>query len=284
MKRIGPELKMPSFKGGNVKVPPFLSDLYFDLRERRLLPIVGLILVAIVATPILLGGSSEPKATPPAPAPITGSNPAADTLAVVKAEPGLRNYKKRLAHRTPTNPFKQRFAGPTGLKEAELNAKSSTTSGSTETGSTGAETGTVEVEETVTSPSTGNGGGAGSGHLVFFAFGIDVKIKKTVTEPDGKKSSEEIERQRVLPPATLPSDKTQVVTYMGISPKTQKPLLLVSEEVTSVFGETHCLAGSGHCQLIEVEPKIPVTFVYGANDARYKIDIVNVEPVVTGHS
>ena len=55
MKRLkaGPELKMP-----DLKMPQFLVDLYWDLRDRRLLPLVGLVLVAIVAVPFLLGGSN----------------------------------------------------------------------------------------------------------------------------------------------------------------------------------------------------------------------------------
>lgn len=50
----GPELKMPE-----MKVPTFLSDLYWDLHDRRLLPLVALIVVAIVAVPFLLGGTRE---------------------------------------------------------------------------------------------------------------------------------------------------------------------------------------------------------------------------------
>ena len=42
-----------------LKVPPFLIDLYYDLRDRRLLPLVALVVVAIVAVPFLLGGGSE---------------------------------------------------------------------------------------------------------------------------------------------------------------------------------------------------------------------------------
>ena len=59
MKRMGPDLKVPE-----LKVPPFFADLYYDLRKRGLLPIVGLILVAIVAVPFLLGGGSKKKKKP----------------------------------------------------------------------------------------------------------------------------------------------------------------------------------------------------------------------------
>ena len=114
MKRLkkGPELKMPE-----LKVPPFLVDLYWDLRDRRLLPLVALVVVAIVAVPFLLGGGSEELA-PPAfcghrdvAAPTREAAEAA-SLTVVQAKPGLRDYRKRLAGRKPTDPFKQRYTAP----------------------------------------------------------------------------------------------------------------------------------------------------------------------------
>ena len=55
MLKKGPELKMPE-----LKVPDFALDLYYDLKERHLLPLVAILLVAVVALPILLSsGSSE---------------------------------------------------------------------------------------------------------------------------------------------------------------------------------------------------------------------------------
>ena len=112
MKRLGPELKMPKFKGGERKVPPFLADLYQDLRDRRLLPVVGLLLVAILATPILLRDSgSEETPAPVAPLAEGSASNAAQTLQVVQSAPGLRNYKKRLRRREPVDPFHQRYTG-----------------------------------------------------------------------------------------------------------------------------------------------------------------------------
>ena len=103
MKRLkGPELKL-----SELKVPPFLSDLYWDLRDRRLLPLAALVVVAIVAVPFLLGGKSERH---PVPVPVTVGTPSAGgggsggpKLVAVKAAPGLRNYHKRLGHRSPNN-------------------------------------------------------------------------------------------------------------------------------------------------------------------------------------
>lgn len=303
MKRVGPELKMPDLT--SVKVPLLLQDLYQDLRDRRLLPLIGLILVAIVATPFLLGsGKDIEEETSPAPGvqlEASTSSAAGGSLTVVQAEPGLRDYRKRLRHRRAKNPFKPHYTGPV-LAGTQLNAPPEPISGSSSTTSESSTSVTVESGSSPSSGSTpapsggapaGSGGGnggnggetTGGGKLTFYAFAIDMKITKTTTEPNGKKSMpEEIEKERVLPPTALPGEKTQVVTYMGISPKTKNPLLLVSEEVESVFGETHCLSGSGHCQLIEVEPKMPVTFVYGENKARYKILVQKIYPVPTGHS
>jgi len=304
MKRVGPDLKLPDLK--SMKVPPVLQDLYQDLRDRRLLPLVALILVAIVATPFLVGGGPEEEAAPEPAVPLEASTSSAAgrSLTVVEAQPGVRDYRKRLRHRKPTNPFKPHYTGPV-LAGTQLNGSPETSSSSSSSTSETSSSVTVESGSSPSSGSppapagdapTGNGNPDGNGNngsgdtttagqLTFYAFAIDVKITKTKTEPDGSKSKpEEIEKERVLPPAALPGEKTQVVTYMGISPKTKKSLLLVSEEVESVFGETVCLAGNGRCQLIEVEPKMPVTFVYGENKVRYKIVVEKIDAVPAGHS
>lgn len=298
MKRIGPELKMPKLKGGEVKVPPFVSDLYADLRDRRLLPLLALILVAIVATPILLaGGSEEPKPVPGPGAVTEGSAPAAQSLTVVKAEPGLRNYKKRLAHRSPTNPFKQRFAGSPSLKGAQLNSAPAPTSATTESSSTESST-SFESETTVTT--TGGGGGApsagGNSHgqstdnevphgAILYTLQVTVQITRIETKPDGSfdKKGPTLYKE-VLAPTPLPGEKTPVITYLGMGAKHHEPLFLVSNEVTAIFGEANCISGAGTCQLLVLEKGFPVTFVYGDNDVRYKINLIKAEPVVNGES
>lgn len=296
MKRLGPELKMPKLKGGEMKVPPFLSDLYFDLRERRLLPLVALIAVAIVATPILLAGGSEAPGPAPAPSPITGASAADKTLTVVQAEPGLRNYKKRLAHRHPTNPFKQRFNQPktTGGQLNEVTTTSTESTVTTETGSSS------ESENVVTSPPSGSrsggsspGGGSGGGGgnqelppgMTIFTFAIDIEITKIEPQPDGSvvKTGPTLHKE-VLPPAPLPGEKAPAATYLGMGAKTELPLFLVSPEVTAVFGEAKCVAGTGSCQLLSIEPNMPEVFEYGPNHIRYKIKVLKVKPVVTGKS
>lgn len=290
MKRIGPELKMPKLKGGEMKVPPFLSDLYFDLRERRLLPLVALILVAIVATPILLaGGSDEAEEPAPRPEVVTGeAAPASQrTLTVVKAAPGLRNYKKRLKHRTKTNPFKQRFNTPQ-TAGGELNEQTTT---STSGGSGGPETVTSSPPSSEPVETSPGGGGGGNGDpvppsgLIYYTFAVNLQITKIETKKDGTtEKTGPTTHKEVIPPAPLPGEKAQVVTYMGIDSKTRMPLFLISPKVSAVFGEGKCVSGEETCQLIALEPGFPETFVYGENGVRYKINVLKVVPVITGHS
>lgn len=291
MKRLkGPELKL-----SELKVPPFVTDLYWDLRDRRLLPLVALVLVAIVAAPFLLGGGSDESA-PSAPlevaTPDEPSGAEASTLTVVEAKPGLRNYRKRLARRKPTNPFKQRYTAPQ-IKDAQLNAQTSTsttstssTSSTTTSSSRSTSSETTSTKTVESSPSNPPSSGADSGdHLTLFAFAIDIKITRIEGGGDGSRpKTKSNTKHGVLPPAPLPGEKAPVVTYMGVGEGAKKALLMVSNNVKSIYGDAKCVSGTDTCQLLEVEPGLPETFVYGANDVRYKINVLKIEPVPTGHS
>lgn len=92
--------------------PQILSDLYRDLRDRRLLIPVIALLVALIAVPVLLG-SGTPATVPPAPvATIDLEDASAVQSAVFVEDTGVRNYRKRLEALKDTNPFNQKFAAP----------------------------------------------------------------------------------------------------------------------------------------------------------------------------
>jgi len=296
VKRLGPELKMPKLKGGQMKVPPFLSDLYLDLRDRRLLPLVALILVAIIAMPILLaGGSDEPEPAPGPSAVASGSTPAAQSLTVVKAQPGLRNYKKRLAHRRATDPFKQRFTAPQNVQAAKLGSAPAAAPSGESSLSTSEET-SLDFEASSPSPPVeAGGGGATTGGAAnadglpdgstIYTLEVSLQITRIETKPDGTvdKKGPTLYKD-VQAPAPLPGEKTPVITYLGMGSKGQVPMFLVSNEVTGIFGEANCISGAKTCQLLVLEEGFPVTFVYGDNDVRYKVNLIKADPIVTGHS
>ena len=300
MKRLkrGPELKVPE-----LKVPQFVSDLYWDLRDRRLLPLIALAVVALVAVPFLLGGGSEsPPAKPSGIATSNGGREAAEaaSLTVVQARPGLRDYRKRLDGRRPTDPFVQRYTAPS-LNGAELGSSASSsdsvssvsstaTTTTTESGS-GSTAGTVTVESNGGSsdaPSQGQSqeNSQPDGEPTSVAHAIDVRISRTAGE--GTSWIQELEptvKHNVAPQSPLPGNNAPVVTYMGLSKKaagenTTKALLLVSDRVSSISGKVTCASDKtdgGLCQMLEVAPDSPVVLAYGVNDLRYTIKILKID-------
>jgi len=284
----GPQLKLP-----DAKPPALLADLYYDLRDRRLLPLVALVLVAIVAVPFLLGDAEPVSEAPFAEGVVeeVESGRATASLTVVEAKPGLRDYRKRLKRRAPTNPFEQRYTGATldgaqlgggeegsgeGSGSGEKKSTSTTDGGSSPQG------GTVIVDEPGRRPP--NGGNGDRPGLVFFAWAINVRIEKTV---DGQKK-EPVVRKKVLPQTPLPGEKTPVVTYMGPAATDEKVngnvLLLISDEVREVASDGRCISGSEVCQLLEVTPGFPVVLIYGDNEARYTVNVTKLDLVITGRS
>jgi hypothetical protein len=302
-----------------LKAPAFLTDLYYDLRDRRLLPLVALVLVAIAAAPFLLGSKSEGVSSLPVGGPsaaIEAAGGKGSGLTVVEATPGLRDYRKRLRDRTPTDPFKQRYTGlpKSALVLSEVGGSESSVSTSTSPGSSEGSV-SVEVEtaggnaEGGQSPTSGggsstahhgrgaspNGSGGSSGkkpHLVLFDYAIDARIVYSPPGDSGTQRQEPVVKHRVLPQTPLPGEKAPVVTYLGPGRRqhdkaTGKVLLAVSGDVSSIAGQHHCISSArsgGVCELLEVKPGFPLTFAYGQAGAHYTIKVLSIELVVTGHS
>jgi hypothetical protein len=271
-------------------------------------------IVAIVAVPFVLGGSSEESPEPPATsgtvAQLAAEAASPATLTVVQAEPGLRDYRRRLGHRSPTDPFKQRFSGPVitaHLQEPPAATVTPTSPTSTSVTVSAPPTTTVAPEPTPseggesgsTPPGGEPSGGEAKPHLTLFTFAINVHVSRVVpgsgaptnespgatnestSESDSKGSDSNV-KHGVMPLTPLPGEKAPVVTYMGTG-KPGNVLLLVSRDVKSISGEAKCLEGGEVCQLLEVQLGFPVTFVYGANEVRYRIKVLKIEPVVIGH-
>ncbi len=280
---------MKKLKGPELKMPPFVADLFYDLRDRRLLPLIAVLAVAIVAVPFLLSNSTKPPPSSAELGAVLAQQASSGTarLTVVTANPGLRDYRKRLSDLRAKDPFEQHFTAPVLNKgsapTSRTSTSSTTTTTSTSTGSTSpSPTSTSPTSTSPSSTSPASGGHPTKPHLIYFTFAIDVKISRS----DGGNAatpgmSQPTTRQRVMPTTPLPGEKTPVVTYMGLGSKAKTALLLVSTDVKSVFGDGKCLSGTGTCQLLEVEPGFPETFIYGPNDVRYKINVLKIEPVVS---
>jgi hypothetical protein len=314
VKRLGgPEIKL-----SGLKVPTVLRDLYADLRDRHLLPVVVLLIVTIFAAPILIGNSSGPEeeesvATPS----ITGPGRASGAVVVTAATPGLRRYKRRLGHLRADDPFRPKFA-PIEEGEGASETSAATSGGSTEV---------VEPPTTSTSTTSGGNGGGGASppeietpaihpetipsepsqrspesspatpsepgktKVHYFTYAIDVRVVNVPGDDDGeagvaeraKQPEPESSTRHSLPPLTmLPGRKTPALTYIGPSKDGKKAVMLVSDEVTGLFGEATCVEGSAeHCQLLALEPELPETVVYGPAERTYRIELLKIQMLTT---
>lgn len=300
----GPELKKP-----DLKPPAFLADLYYDLRDRRLLVPLALVLVAIAAVPFLIGSDSEPL--PPLPAQSAAELEAAmgraSSLTVVESTPGLRDYRKRLGGRSSTDPFKQRY---TGLPDSVRLESTSTSSSSSTGGGSFEESVTIEDSSTTVEDEPGDsggsggskpGGGSGDGGkpdggsggstpkggsgLRLIEFRFNIQISRTEKTADGgQKMGEPQVRRGVRALTQLPGKKTPVVTVAGVNLHNGKAFFLVSDAVRSLDGEFVCKTRTPGdiCELLEIEPGFPLELVYGPAEVRYRFKVIKIDAVWGG--
>jgi hypothetical protein len=272
MKRLkGPEVKMPE-----LKTPAFLGDLYSDLRDRRLLPLVALVIVAIAAVPFLLGGDSEEMYVPEPSAGLSvlGTGAKASKLTVVEATPGLRDYHKRLSDRSPSNPFKQRY---TGLpKSAQVQSGGSGGEGSGPATTTESTTETTEITEGGGTGGSAPSGGSGGTATQKLELVIDVQISHTEKTSEGEEKMSPFEVRHDVPVlAQLPGKKTPVVTLLGANFQTERLVFLASHQVKAISGEYSCVTRGEICELLEVGEGILLEFVYEPTGVRYAIKVTH---------
>lgn len=281
----GPDLKMP-----DLKVPQFAADVYYDLRDRRLLPLVALVVVAIAAVPFLLGDDAS-EVQPPK-AEDAGQSSIATTeahLTVVRDKPDLRDYRKRLRGRTAIDPFKQRY---TSLpKEAQLKSVDVTSGGgsvdglsvesSTDTAPGNEGTGSSPSAGEGTSPSTDGDGGASSpsggtgpgddgleeGRL--YGFRPDLRF--------GVAGSDALNSYRALPLGSLLPKKDAVLLFVGVTQNGKRALFSLTPEVTLVRGDGDCIGGARNCHILSIEAGQAVDLVTDQPGRTFRLSVERIE-------
>lgn len=274
----GPELKL-----SEIKVPGFLQDVYYDLKDRHLLPVAIVLVVAIFAVPIVLSQSSGSETAEPAEASAGGATASASGATakelVSKSAPGLRDYRRRLRRLRAKDPFAQQYA--------ETNSASASAEEPSEFAPESS-TGPAPVEESTTTPASPTTesevpGEPNPGGLTYFSYAIDVRISAGGSQ-DGESSSSDGQPsvRRNLPELTMiPSRQTPALVYMGSSKDGKKALMLVSSDVKGIFGDAKCVLGSETCELLALEPGLPETVVYGNAGKTYKVELVKIHLVKT---
>jgi hypothetical protein len=294
----GPELHMPS-----VAVPKVVSDLYGDLRDRHLLPLVILLIAAMIAAPIMLpshsGGEEEAAAVAPAAA---GSvSDAKYAFSVVPAESELRDPQKRLGHRRALNPFRtpassqggeaKEVAGSESSGESTPSAPEGTVIKSSAEGGPAART---ESETTVESSPPASEGTTTpeviSAPPTEEAPSQSESSTKTEVVVNNQTVGYEIEakagfvphatvQKGITPMTKLPNKEHPIVLFMGLSEDHKRALFLMTSGVTAYYGG-HCALDKESCQLLELKPGKSITFAYGYGESRYKVQLEGIVPVV----
>jgi hypothetical protein len=305
--------KGPDLKLSDLHVPSFLYDLYYDLKERHLLPLVVLLLVAMVAAPIYFKKKSTPDdeavATAPPVAAEVGAAGNGATLTVARSQPGLRDARLRLKHARALDPFATRASSSAGAETAGEEAAAGEGAASAPVASTPAAA--VPSEATViggesTSPPSyeptapaetyvppvssageaeaGGGRSDGETRTRYASEAIDIRVVSVpaaTADSSAKRAKPKAQVRRDLPELTmLPARATPAVTFIGVSKDGKKALLLVSSDVESIFGEAKCIVGSQSCQLLALEPQMPETLVYGPRERTYRIELLKIQQTV----
>lgn len=272
MLKKGPEIKLPP-----LKVPAFLGDLFQDLRERHLLPLVAILLIGIVAVPLAFGGSSDGEGAEPLPAVGGAAAGAGGGELVAKAAPGLRRYQRRLDNLKAKDPFEQQY---TGAEKASAGAGTAGGSGGSG-GAPGGSTATV-----VPPPAQGGGGGdpapvpspsegTTTPRLTYYSYAIDVRVTP-LGEQAASKPKATVRRN--LPELTmLPSRETPAAIFVGATKDAKKALFVISSDVEAIFGDGKCVLGSRRCEMLMLEPGLPQTFVYGGAGRSFRIELLEVK-------
>ena len=289
----GPELKLSA-----IKVPDFLLDIYYDLKERHLLPVAAVLLIAIVVVPIALtqSGESEEEATAAAGATASGATtPESAQQLVAKSTPRLRQYQRRLSHLRAKDPFVQHYAEDGTAEVSGETGAATTSEGSAVVESTAPSSATEPIESSVpvpvpsesspapipaTPPSEGEPQEAGGRE--WFSYAIDVRVVATGQAEASSSAKPKSSVRRNLPELTmLPSRTTPALVYIGSTKDGKKALMMVSSDVTAVFGDAKCVIGSQSCELLAMEPNLPETLVYGGSGKTYKVELRKIHLVAS---
>jgi hypothetical protein len=251
----------------------FLNDLYAEMRDRRLLPVAAVLLVALVAVPFLLGGGDDAGTVP---AGAAGSADLRDGAAgarqlepVVLAEaPELREYEKRLAKLQSRNPFKQQAtSAPPGSEEASDGGGGSATGGA---GSASDSSAAAPSDSSGSSSTPAGGGGGGQIERFTITYEINVKAGQ-VGKAKQQKGVELLDY--------LPDRKHPVLQFVGVTPNLSRAVFVVSGNAESVGGDGKCVPNKNSCEFIAMSVGEEHRFLYEPNQRTYKIKLNKITEV-----
>ena len=249
------------------------TNLFDDMRERHLLPVVALLVVALIAVPILMGGGSEEEAPPPDSVAIADVAPPLETDPVVLAsEPELRAFKERLENFQTRNPFNQHVP-----KEEDDAAATDSASDALPTDSaTGTTTDPGATDPGDLPPIPTDPGNPGDpvpvepddddGGVTLVTTRVDVRVG-----PVG--NTKVIKDVKFLD--FLPERKTPIVQYLQSDFDLTNSVFIVSDFVNKTEGDGKCAPSPQQCQFLQLEKGDTQSFMY-SDGKRYTLTLLDV--------
>ena len=246
------------------KLRKLAEDVIWDLRNRGLLPVVALLVVAMVVLPVMiLSGAKEAPSSSSQSADADFSAPEAES-AVLAYNPGVRDYKERLAELAAKDPFKQHYQSTSTAA-----ALSSELAGTLSTGSSGAVSGT---DGGGTTGGDGGGDGGDSKTIVKTKY-LNYSLDAAVGEAGALKIMRDIDQL-----AFLPSESTPVLIFLGIGDGGSKAMFLVSSDVSAASGEGACMpSSSSPCEVLVLRPGQVENLVYDPDGKVYRIKVLAIK-------
>jgi hypothetical protein len=268
----------------------FLSDLWNDLRAKRLWPVAVLLLAGLVAVPVLLSQSAE---EPPAPTTAAGAARKAPEpkdlkgLATVKLEEGDVEDGSMLDTFDPSNPFRPPAKVVRGAQEAESGSASSSGPGSAETpssgsgGSSGSTGSSGDTGSSGGSGTPGAGGGSPGGSdggqtttkTTEYAYVIDVTFRA-----NGRtRKVRGMDRLDMLP-----SQASPLLLFLGVSSNAGNAVFLVDSTLDAA-GEGRCKPSKADCAFLHLGAGSEHAFTDEDGDT-YRLRVDEIRKVKLGRS
>jgi hypothetical protein len=243
-----------------------VRTLFNDLVDRRLWPVALALVAALVAVPVMLGGSKSSSAAPAEPiasAP-AGTSPTAQAAISVSTPPTTPQDRAGAVR----NPFVQHKVAPLPTATTTVPTDTGTPVTGTLPPASGGSDSTTGGGYTVTpvTPSTGTGK---TGTTVQDVWAVNLRFG----QPGDQKVHHDVPRLTPLPSATNP-----FFVFLGVLKDHKTAVFLISSDATAT-GDGTCKPNPTQCDTVELKAGDTEFFDVAQGNAgvtQYELDVIKV--------
>jgi hypothetical protein len=247
---------------------PFLKNIGHDLVEKRLWPIALLLVVALVAVPVLLGGGSSPTPAAGSTAALGGAAGSGQSPVSLDTTGGQeRAYARGGKVRNPFKQPKVKSAGVPATTGTPTSGGGQSTAGSAGGGATtpGGTPGTTSP----TTPGPGTTSPSPTRPDSLDTFRLTLRFGSA----GNLRTIRDLARLSPLPSADSP-----FFVYLGVLQDAKTAVFLISSDVKAT-GDGKCRPSVSDCQTIEVKEGDTEFFdiAGSAHDVQYEMDLLHLD-------